>query len=124
MHVDVHLLVSNMLCQGHVILKSLSKSSFDLCRASIISFNFCLFTWATYLVTFRIEIIWTRDSCCLFCVCISWFTCCLIFYVSLVVAVPASYFNASPRKGNRLLFDCGFSESVLSICTADFMVGL
>ena len=37
---------------------------------------------------------------------------------------PVSHFNASPRKGNRLLFDHGFSESVLSNYTADFMVGL
>ena len=114
-----------MCCvRASVILKGLSKSSYDLCRVSIISFNFCLFTWATYLVTFRIEMTWTIVSCCLFCACIIWFTCYLISHVPLVVAVPVSNFNASPRKGNRLLFDCEFSESVLSNSTIDFMVHL
>ena len=79
---------------------------------------------------FRIEITWTRDSCCLVCACVSWFTCCLISCVSIVEAVPVSQLNASPKKGNRLLLDCGFSvgdrfsESVLSNCTVDLMVGL
>ena len=107
-----------------VILKSLFKSSIDLCRASITSFNFCLLTWATYLVTFRIQMTWTRSSCCLLCACIGWFTCCLISHVSLVVAVPVSHFNVSPRKDNRLLFDHGFSELISSNHTADFMMGL
>ena len=43
---------------------------------------------------------WNRDSHCLLCACINWFTCCLISSVSLVVAVPVGHFNASPRKGN------------------------
>ena len=87
-----------------MILKSLSKSSFDLCTASTTSFNVCLFTWVAYLVIFRIKMTWTRDFYCLFCVGIIWFTHCLISNVSLVVALPVGYFNASPRKGNRLLF--------------------
>ena len=47
-----------------------------------------------------------------------------------MVAVPASHFSASPKKGNRFPLDCGFSgggmfsDSVLSNCTADDMVGL
>ena len=41
-----------------------------------------------------------------------------------MVVVPVSHFNASPRKGNRLLLDCVFSDSVLINHTADFMVGL
>ena len=107
-----------------VMLKILSKSSFDLCRTSIISLNFCLFTWVAYLVMFRIEMTWTRVSCHLVCTCINWFTCYLISHVSLMVALPVSQFNAPPRIGNRLLLDDGFSESVLSNCTADLMVGL
>ena len=40
------------------------------------------------------------------------------------------HFSASTKKGSRLLLDCGFSggdmfsDSVLSSCTADCMVGL
>ena len=49
-----------------------------------------------------------------------------------MVAVPVSHFSTSPRKGNRLLLDHGFSggdsflnsDPVLSNCTADHMVGL
>ena len=47
-----------------------------------------------------------------------------------MVAVPVSHFSASPKKGGRLLLDHGFSggdrfsESVLSNCTVDCMVGL
>ena len=80
--------------------------------------------WAAYLVTFRIDMTWTRVSCCLPHVCINWFTCCLISHVSLVVAVPVSHFNAFSRKGNRLLLDHMFSELYLSNCTANFMVHL
>ena len=91
-----------------VILKSLSKSSFDLCTVPIISFNFCLSTWAAYPVMFRIEMTWTRVSCCLLCACIGRLTHCLLSHVCLVIAVPVSHFYASPRKGNRLLFNCKF----------------
>ena len=41
-----------------------------------------------------------------------------------MVAEPASHFNASLRKGNKLVLDHGFSESVLSNCTADPIVHL
>ena len=99
---------------------------------SVISFNFNLFTWTAHLVIFRIDMTLTRVPCSLACSCISWFTCCLISHVSFVVVVPVSHFSASPKKGNRLLLDCGFSvgdrvsnsDSVLSNCTADHMVGL
>ena len=95
-------LLCSVLC-GHInekqelpfclcISRYLVLSSFDLWRASIISFNFYLFTWAAYLVTFRIEMTWIRVSCCLVCACISWFTCCLISHISLVVAVPVKPF--------------------------------
>ena len=97
-----------------VILKSLPKSSSNLCRASLISFNFCLFTWAAYPVTFKIEMTWTRVSCCLLFACVNWFTCYFISHVSLVVAVSDSHFNTSPGKGNRLLLDHWLSESALS----------
>ena len=107
-----------------VMLKSLSKSSFDLCRASIISFSFLMFMWATYLVTFRIEMTWTRVSCCFVSACISWFMCCLTPHASHMVALPVSHYNASPGEGNRLLLDDGLSESVSSNSTPDHMVGL
>ena len=79
---------------------------------------------------FRIEMTWTRVSCCVACACISWFTCCLISHISLVVPLPVSHFSPSPKKGNRIPLDYGFSggdmfsESVWSNCTADHMVGL
>ena len=79
---------------------------------------------------FQIKMTWTRVSCCLVYVCIGWFTCCLISYVSVVVAVPEIHFNASHKKGNSLLLDHGvsdgdiFSESGLSNCTVDIMMGL
>ena len=106
------------------MLKSLSISLFDLCRVPIISFNFCLFSLAAYPLAFRIEMTWTRVSCCLVYACINWFTCGLIPCVSFMVAEPESHFNASLRKGNKLVLDHGFSESVLSNCTADPMVHL
>ena len=73
---------------------------------------------------------WTRVSCCFVCSCISWFTHWLIFHLSLVIVVPVNHFSASPKNGNRLLLDCGFSggdilsDSVLSNSTADHMVVL
>ena len=49
-----------------------------------------------------------------------------------MVAVPFSHLSASPKKGNRLLLDHGFSggdtfsnsDSGLSNCTAHCIVGL
>ena len=73
---------------------------------------------------------WTRVSSCLLCASISWFTCCLISHVSLVVPLPVSHFNVLPKRGKRLLLDqeflCGdmLSESVLSSYTSDLMAGL
>ena len=81
-----------------VLLNILFKSSFDLWKASIISFNFCLFTWAAYLLMCRTDMTWTRVSCCFVCSCISCFMHCLISCVSFVVAVHVSHFSASPRR--------------------------
>ena len=80
---------------------------------------------------YRIDITWTGVSCCLVCSCISWFTHCLISHVSLMVAVPVSHLSASPKKGNRLLLDHGFSggdrcsDSVLNCtdCKDRWLVG-
>ena len=49
-----------------------------------------------------------------------------------MVAVPVSYFSASPKKVSRLHLDHRFSggdrfsnsDSILSSCTADYMAGL
>ena len=47
-----------------------------------------------------------------------------------MVTVHVSHFSASHKKGNRILLDCRFSggdmfsESVLSNCITDCMVGL
>ena len=73
---------------------------------------------------------WTKVSHCLVFSCISWFTYCLISCIFLKVAVPVSHFNTSPKNGNKLLLDYGFSggdmfsDSVLSNCTAYHTVGL
>ena len=73
---------------------------------------------------------WTRVSCYLVCACISWFTHCLISHVSLVVVVLVSHLVQSLRRVKCFFLDqgfsCGdrFSESVLSNCTADLLVGL
>ena len=71
--------------------------------ASIKVLILCLLTWAAYLVTFSIDTMWTRFSCCDDCVVISWFICVLILFISFVVAVPVSQLRASPRKGSKLL---------------------
>ena len=92
------------------ILNNLFKSLFDYWRASTISFSFRLFTCTAFLVTFWIDMTWTRVSCCLVCSCISWFTHYFISHVSFVVTIPVSHFSASPKKGNRLILDCGFSD--------------
>ena len=47
-----------------------------------------------------------RVSCCLVCSCISWFTCCLIYLVSFVVAVPVSHLvHLLSRRVISLLLD-------------------
>ena len=63
----------------------------------------CLFTWVAYLVTFSIDVMCTRVSCCDDCVVISQFICVLMLFMSFVVAVPVSQLRASPRKGSKLL---------------------
>ena len=67
----------------------------------------CLFTCVAYRVTFKMETMWTRVSCCEDCVAISWLILVLILCISLVVAVPVSQLSAVPRKGNRLLLHRG-----------------
>ena len=71
--------------------------------ASINMLVLCLLTLAVYLVTFSIDMMWTRVSCCDDCVAISWFICVLILFISFVVVVPVSQLRASPRKGSKLL---------------------
>ena len=63
----------------------------------------CLLTCVAYLVTFSIDMMCTRVSCCDDCVAISWFIPVLILFMSFVVAVPVSQLRASPRKGSKLL---------------------
>ena len=78
----------------------------------------------------RIEMTWTRVSCCLISSCISQFMHYMISHVSSMVDVPVSHISASPKKGNIPLLDWGFSggdrfsDSVLSNCTANHMIGL
>ena len=63
----------------------------------------CLLTCVAYLVTFSIDMMWTRISCCDDCVAISWFIHVLMLFISFVVAMPVSQLKASPRKGSMLL---------------------
>ena len=78
----------------------------------------CLLTWVAYLVTFSIDMMCTRVSCCDNCVAISWFICVLMLFMSFVVAVPVSQLRASPRKGSKLLLqqmcscDCPSKEGL------------
>ena len=60
----------------------------------------CLLTWAAYVVTFNIDMMCTRVSCCDDCVAINWFIHILMLFMSFVVAVPVSHLRASPRKGS------------------------
>ena len=80
--------------------------------ASIKVLILCLLTCGAYLVTFSIDMMWTRVSCCDDCVVISWFICVLILFISFVLAVPVSQLRASPRKGSKLLLEqmcvCGY----------------
>ena len=91
----------------------------------------CLLTWVAYLVTFSIDMMCTRVSCCDNCVAINWFIHVLMLFMSFVVAVPVSHLRASPRKGNKLLLwhmcgcDCPSKEGL--VCNnfiADIMVVL
>ena len=86
--------------------------------ASIKVLILCLLTCATYLVTFSIDMMWTRVSCCDDCVAISWFIRVLILFMSFVLAVPVSQLRTSPRKGSKLLLcqmcvcDCPSKEGL------------
>ena len=78
---------------------------------SIKALILCLFMWVVYLVTFSIDMMCTRVSCCDDCVVISWFIYVLILFMSFVVAVPVSQLRGSPRKGSKLL--CSECVSVI-----------
>ena len=99
-----------------VTLKRLSMSWEAVCTVSMRLLMLCLFTCVAYQVTFKIETMWTRVSCCEDCVAISWLILVLILCISLVVAVPVSQLSAVPRKGNRLLLwqvmGCGWFEFI------------
>ena len=58
------------------------------------------------LLMLKIEMMWTRVSCCLCCVAINWLIFVLLLLTSLVVAVPVNQQNASPRTGRRFLLIC------------------
>ena len=99
--------------------------------ASIRMLMLCLLTWMAYLVTFSIDIICTKVSCCDDWVMINRFIWVLMLFMSFVVAVPVSHLRASPRKGSKLLLwqmcgcDCLSKEGL--ICNksiADIMVVL
>ena len=99
--------------------------------ASIKVLILCLLTWAAYLVTFSIDMLWTRVSCCDDCVVISWFIHVLILFISFVVVVPVSQLRASPRKSSKLLLQqmcvCGCPSKKELDCNnfiADIMVVL
>ena len=66
-------------------------------------FMLCLLTCTAYQVTFIIDTICTKVSCCDDWVMMSWFTLVLILFTSFMVAVPVSHLRVSPRKGNKLL---------------------
>ena len=99
--------------------------------ASIRMLILCLLTWAAYLVTFSIDMICTRVSCCDDWVAINWFIQVLMLFMSFVVAVPVSHLRASPRKGSKLLlwqmYGCDCPSKKGLVCnnfTADIMVVL
>ena len=99
--------------------------------ASIKALILCLLTWAAYLVTFSIDMICTRVSCCNDFVVISWFIHVSILFISFVVAVPVSQLRQSPRKGSKLLLwqmcvcDCPSKEGLdCNNFIADIMVVL
>ena len=91
----------------------------------------CLLTWAVHLVTFSIDMICTRVSCCDNCIAINWFICVLMLFMSFVVAVPVSHLRASPRKGSKVLLwwmcDCNCPSKKGLVCNnlvSDIMVVL
>ena len=100
----------------------------DVLAKSIEVLILCLLTCVAYLVTFSIDMMCTRFSCCDDSVPISWFICILILFISFVVAVPVSQLRASPRKGSRLLLqqmcvcDCPSKEGL--DCNNFYMVVL
>ena len=91
----------------------------------------CLLTWVANLLTFSIDMMCTRVSCCDDCVAISQFIHVLMLFMSFVVAVPVSQLRASPRKGSKLLLqqtcvcDCPSKEGLhCNNFIADIMVVL
>ena len=91
----------------------------------------CLLTCMAYLVTFSIDMMYTRVSCCDDCVAISWFIHVLMLFMSFIVTVPVSQLRASPRKGSKLLLlqmcvcDCQSKEGLdCNNFIADIMVVL
>ena len=91
----------------------------------------CLLTWVAYLVTFSIDMMCTRVSCCDDCVVISWFIRILMLFMCFVAAVPVSQLRAYPRKGSKLLLwqmcvcNCLSKEGLdCNNFTADIMVVL
>ena len=91
-----------------VILKSIFTSSFTFRRASSTSSSFCLFTWMTYHVMFRMEMTCTKVSRCFVHSFISRFICHLIAVKSFIVAVSLNHCTASPKKvvGSFWVMDC------------------
>ena len=91
----------------------------------------CLFTWTAYQVTFSIDILCTKVSCCDDCVMIDRFILALMLLTSLMVAVPTNHLRASPKNDSKLLlwqgcnYDCPSKEGlVFSKLIADIIVGL
>ena len=70
---------------------------------SIKALILCLLTWIAYVLTFSIDMMCTRVSCCDNCVAINLFILVLMLFISFVVGVPVSQLRASPRKGSKLL---------------------
>ena len=90
-----------------------------------------LLTWVAYLVTFSIDMMCTKISCCDDCVAISQFIHVLMLFMSFVVAVPVSQLRASTRKASKLLLqqmcvcDCLSKEGLdCNNFIADIMVVL
>ena len=91
----------------------------------------CLFTSAAYQMTFSIDIMCTKVSCCDDCVAIKWFILALMLLTYFVLVVPVSHLSASPTNGTKLLLqqgcDCDFplKEGMVFIkLIADIITGL
>ena len=105
---------------------------FEVALATSIGvWRLCLLTCVAYLVTFSIDMMCTRVSCCDDCVVISWFICVLMLFRSFVVAVPVSKLRTSPRNSSKLLLqqmcvcDCPLKERLdCNNFIADIMVVL